>query len=50
MKLSRLIWYGVAGVVAGLLFENKSLRIKSKASDKGRQLKKKVGDMVHKKS
>jgi hypothetical protein len=50
MKVSRLIWYGVAGVVAGLLFENKSLRVKGKAEHKGRQLKKKVSNVVHSKS
>lgn len=50
MKISRLIWYGVAGVVTGLLVENKSLRTKDKVASKGRKLKSKVNKIVHPKS
>lgn len=43
MKFSRLLAYGVAGIIAGLLVENTALVYKGKAKDGARKLKKKVG-------
>ena len=40
MKTSRLLAYGIIGVVAGLLIENKALALKGKARDTGRRLQK----------
>ena len=48
MKLSRLLAYGAAGIIAGLLIENKSMNIKEKVACKARQLKKKATDLGHK--
>ncbi len=40
MKLSRLLAYGIAGIVAGLLIENKGLIYKAKIKDGTRKLEK----------
>lgn len=38
MKTARLIGYGVMGIIAGLLVENGTLRLKQKAGKKARSL------------
>lgn len=43
MKTARLLAYGIVGVIAGLLVENTSLRLKAKASKKVRHIKKGIG-------
>ena len=43
MKASRLIAYGIGGVIAGLLFENGALRLKAKGGAKIRSAKKQAG-------
>ena len=48
MKLSRLIAYGAAGIIAGLLIENKALVFKQDARAVARKAKKKATRMVHK--
>lgn len=40
MKLSRILSYGIAGIIAGLLFENEMLRKKQKAYKKSEQERK----------
>jgi len=47
MKLSRLLTYGLCGVIVGLLLENKTLVTKEKVKDTGRSLKKKAANMIH---
>ncbi|MCW3123074.1 MAG: hypothetical protein JWQ38_2566 [Flavipsychrobacter sp.] len=47
MKLSRLFAYGAAGIIAGLLIENKALIVKQCAEAKARLLKKKVQKLTH---
>jgi hypothetical protein len=42
MKASRLIVYGITGVIAGLLFENGALRLRAKGGQKIREAKKKA--------
>ena len=42
MKLTRLIAYGIAGIVAGLLIENAGLRVKQKTGKKARAMKKSI--------
>lgn len=42
MKTSRLFAYAAAGVIAGLLFENKALVFKQKTKDEGRKIKDKA--------
>lgn len=42
MKLSRLLAYGIAGIVAGLLIENKGLIYKANMKDGARKLEKKL--------
>jgi hypothetical protein len=42
MKTSRLLAYGIAGVIGGLLIENKALIWKQMAKDKTRKLKTKA--------
>lgn len=42
MKLSRLLAYGAAGIITGLLIENKALIVKQCAEAKARMFKKKV--------
>ena len=46
MKLSRLLAYGAAGIIAGLLIENKALLTKQFAEAKARKLKKKTGEIL----
>lgn len=41
MKLSRLLTYGLCGMIAGLLIENTAMAVKQKVKDKGHTLKKK---------
>jgi len=47
MKISRLLAYAAAGMIAGLLIENKALIAKQCAAAKARMLKKKVEKLVH---
>lgn len=47
MKLSRLIAYSAAGIITGLLIENKALVMKQCAAAKARLLKKKAEKLVH---
>lgn len=49
MKTSRLLVYGVAGIIAGLLIENKALLFKQEARDTKDKMKKKLGKIIHKK-
>lgn len=46
MKTGRLIAYAVAGVIAGLLAENFSLRMRNKAAKKMRTVKNDVTEKV----
>jgi len=39
MKTSRLLLYGIAGILSGLLIENSVLRLRRKAAQKVRKLK-----------
>ncbi|MBC7553890.1 MAG: hypothetical protein H7257_07915 [Taibaiella sp.] len=48
MKFSRLLAYGAAGIIVGLLIENKALILKQAAAGKARLLKKKAGDLLPK--
>ena len=45
MKISRLLAYGAAGIIAGLLIENRSINLKDEIACKARQLKKKAADL-----
>ena len=47
MKLNRLLAYAAAGMIAGLLIENKALIAKQCAQAKARLLKKKAEKFVH---
>jgi len=47
MKITRLLAYGAAGIITGLLIENKALIIKQCAEAKARMLKKKAGKIIH---
>jgi hypothetical protein len=42
MKTSRILAYGIAGIIAGLLIENKALIYKGKAKDGARKLQKDI--------
>jgi hypothetical protein len=42
MKASRLLAYGIGGIIAGLLLENSGLRLRQQAGQKVRSLKKKA--------
>ena len=46
MKTGRLIAYAITGIIAGLLIENSSLRLKQKAGKKRRELKKKLDNQL----
>ncbi len=48
MKTSRLLAYAAAGMIAGLLFENRALIMKERAGKKVRGMKKKVSEAVDK--
>jgi len=48
MKLSRLLAYGAAGIIAGLLIENKALIFKQNAGSTARKAKKKATKIMHK--
>jgi hypothetical protein len=47
MKTSRLLAYAAAGMIVGLLIENKALVAKQYAAAKSRMLKKKADKLVH---
>mgnify|MGYP004718101143 CR=1 FL=1 len=47
MKTARLLAYGAAGIIAGLLLENKAIVLKGKAKAGAGKLKKKVSKLVH---
>jgi hypothetical protein len=47
MKISRLFAYAAAGVIAGLLIENKALIARQYAGAKTHMLKKKAGKVLH---
>ncbi len=47
MKLSRLFAYAAAGMIVGLLIENKSIIVKQKAKDKARKLKDEALEKLH---
>jgi len=47
MKISKLFVYGAAGIITGLLIENKALIAKQCAAAKARMLKKKANNLVH---
>jgi len=47
MKLARLITYGAAGIIAGLLIENRAIIAKQCLEAKGRMLKKKAKKLAH---
>lgn len=47
MKLPRLLAYAAAGMITGLLIENKALIVKQCAEAKARMLKKKAEKLVH---
>lgn len=42
MKTSKILWYGIAGIIAGLLIENKALIYEMKGKAMARQVKKKL--------
>jgi hypothetical protein len=42
MKTSRLLAYAAAGMIVGLLMENKALTFKQKAKDEGRKMQDKT--------
>lgn len=42
MKISKLITYGITGIIVGLIAENSMLRIRQRAGKKARTLKKKL--------
>jgi len=48
MKLSKLLAYGAAGIIAGLLIENKALIFKQNAGSAARKAKKKATKIMHK--
>jgi len=45
MKTSRLLTYAVFGIIAGLMFENKFLRVKQNVKDKRYAFKDKTNDI-----
>ncbi len=46
MKTARLFAYGISGIIAGLLLENASLRLRQKGGKKLRQIRKDAGKVV----
>ena len=46
MKASRLLAYGIAGIIGGLLIENSALIFRRNAENKVRKLKKKIHKAV----
>jgi hypothetical protein len=46
MKASRLILYAAAGMIAGLLIENKALIVKAYAKKKADKAKRKVSEVL----
>lgn len=47
MKLSRLLAYGIAGVVSGLILENTYLQTKEKARNRIKKIDKKLKKGLH---
>jgi hypothetical protein len=47
MKIARLIAYGAAGIITGLLLENKALYLKQYTEAKARSVKKKAEKWLH---
>lgn len=48
MKMGRLLAYGVAGIISGLLLENKALIFKQKAKTKAGKIKKQASKALSK--
>jgi len=48
MKLSRLLTYAAAGVITGLLIENRALLTREQIKEQGRKLKDKISDKLKK--
>lgn len=48
MKTSRLLAYGIAGVITGLIVENGALRLKAKGGRKLREAKNETGKAIEK--
>lgn len=46
MKTSRLLTYGLVGIIGGLLIENKALILKQLSKDKARKVKTKVNKTI----
>ncbi len=46
MKTSRLLTYGLVGIIGGLLIENKALILKQLSKDKARKVKTKVNKAI----
>lgn len=46
MKTSRLLTYGLVGIIGGLLIENKALILKQLTKDKARKVKTKVNKAI----
>jgi hypothetical protein len=46
MKLSRIIKYGIAGIITGLIIENQFLVVRQRAIAKARKLQKKTQKLV----
>ena len=49
MKTSRLLVYGIVGIITGLLLENKFLVVKQDAREAKDKVKKKLGKLTHSK-
>jgi hypothetical protein len=48
MKTSRLLLYGAAGIIAGLLLENRAMLTRQRVHDKRKQLKNKIDHELYK--
>jgi hypothetical protein len=46
MKTSRLLTYGLVGIIGGLLIENKALILKQLSKDKARKVKTKINKAI----
>lgn len=46
MKTSRLLTYGLVGIIGGLLIENKALILKQLSKDKARKVKAKANKTI----
>lgn len=47
MNVPKLFWYALGGIIAGLVIENKSLRLKNTAGKKIRKTKEQLQKKVH---